>query len=403
MEASRSNGISHNRERKRGKPRKWFCGLGLTAMGIPTAPIPQMRSDCRPMPVRGLDQDAAEVALGPDPGATETEKVASLFAEILGLKRVGGGDDFFDLGGTSMDAEEAIGRLSEIFDRQLETAEFLRTPTPAALTLRMTGPPLQAADPLVPLRRGIGLPVFLFPAPNTGSLVRLAHWRLVHRVAEDRPFLAFDPCESALLPTSDLAEVALRTLRTAQPRGPYALVGECAAGILAWEIARRLSEEQERVDLLALIDSPWRPYWRRRPRGQFRWNPARWRGDIVHRIGRHLHNLRGLSVERWPVYLWEKGVAARATWRRVRSPEIAERRHRRERYAEALGAIPPRPWPGRLRFVQSADPLHRHDAEGWATLAESIEVVCVPVEHRMLLGGHVELVAATLSGWLRQT
>ncbi len=337
------------------------------------------------------------------PRGEAEEKVASLFAEVLGVEFVGVEDDFFDFEGGSSDAAEAIVRLSEEFGRELETAEFLRAPTPAALALRMTGPPLRTADPLVPLRRGNGLPVFLFPAPNAGSLVRLAHWRLAHQVKEGRPIFAFDPCESAVLPASDLAEVALRTLRVAQPRGPYALVGECAAGTLAWEVARRLSDENEFISLLVLLDSPWRPHWRRRLGWPFRWNPARWCDDLLQRGGRHLRALRNLSVERWPAYLWEKGVAARATARRVRRPEVAERRRRRERYAEALGAIPLERWSGRLHFVQSADPLHERDAEGWATLAGSFEVVRVPVEHRMLLGDHVDHVAAALSGWLRQT
>ncbi len=338
----------------------------------------------------------------PDAHAETEEKVALVFARSLGLERVGAEDDFFDLGGEAPDAATAIARLSEEFGRELETAEFLRGPTPSALALRLAGPPLRPVDALLPLRRGAGPPVFLFPAPNRGSLIRLAHWRLARLVKGDRPVLAFDPCESALLPSPDLAAEALRALRSVQPRGPYALVGECAAGSLAWEVARRLSGDEERVGLLALVDSPWRPHWRLRKTRRFRWNPARWRDDLTHRVERHLRALRRLSPERWPAYVWQKGLLARATWGRARRPEVAERRRRRERYAEALGAIPLRPWAGHLRFIQSADPLHERDADGWATLAASMEVVRIPVEHQMLLGEHVDQVASALSGWLRQ-
>jgi thioesterase domain-containing protein len=325
-----------------------------------------------------------------------------LFAEVLGLKRVGGEDDLFDLGGSSSDAEEVIVRLSEFFDRGLEISDFLRAPTPAALALRMTEPPSRPAGSLIPLHRGDGLPVFFFPAPNRGSLVRLAHRDLARGVAEKRPFLAFDPGERSGLSASDLVDMALWTLRAMQPQGPYALIGECAAGNLAWEIARRLSDEGEPVSLLALLDSPWRPYWRQ-PGSRSRRDPGWWRGGLIHRAKRHLRALRGLSAKQWPAYVCKKLVVAHATLRRVRSPETARRRRLRERYAEALGAVPLRPWPGRLCFVRSADRQHRRDVEGWATLAGSLEVVSLPVEHRSLLGVHVDQVAAALSSWLHQS
>jgi hypothetical protein len=37
---------------------------------------------------------------------------------VLGLERVGAHDDFFDLGGSSLDVEKAIHRLGEAFGRE---------------------------------------------------------------------------------------------------------------------------------------------------------------------------------------------------------------------------------------------------------------------------------------------
>src|SRR5450756_820613 len=106
---------------------------------------------------------------------------------------------------------------------------------------------------LIPLRRGNRPPVFFVPAPLAVGPVLLAYATLARRVPEGRLFLAFHPGESAP-PGADLVETALAAIRAAQPGGPYALLGECAGGILAWEIARRLSAGGERVDLLALLD-----------------------------------------------------------------------------------------------------------------------------------------------------
>jgi thioesterase domain-containing protein len=123
---------------------------------------------------------------------------------------------------------------------------------------------------LLPLRRGNRPPIFFVPAPLAVGPVLLAYATLARRVPESRVFLAFHPGESAP-PGADLVETALEAIRAAQPGGPYAVLGECAGGILAWEIARRLSAAGERVDLLALLDTPWPPDWRRRRRSRFRW------------------------------------------------------------------------------------------------------------------------------------
>ncbi|MFI5181347.1 MAG: thioesterase domain-containing protein [Thermoanaerobaculia bacterium] len=342
---------------------------------------------------------APNTAYVPPRGDAE-EKVATIFAESLGLPRVGAEDDFFDLGGSSLDAQESILRLGEAFGREPDTTEFLLAPTPAALALRLTRPPAREAASLIPLRRGDGLPVFFVPAPLAVDAVLLAYSRLARRLHEGRPFLAFHPGENAASPDSDPVKTALRVIRAVQPRGPYTLVGECAGGVLAWEMARRLSAEGDSIDLLALLDTPWRPHWRRREKSPFRQLFAVAGDDPLRRVGHHLRALRDLSVARWPGYLWEEGVVARAAYLRARRPEVKERLRRRKWYAASLRAIPLKPWAGRLHYIQSADSLHRHDATGWATLAGSIDVVHVPGEHRTYLGAHVDSVAEALSRWI---
>jgi thioesterase domain-containing protein len=50
-----------------------------------------------------------------------------------------------------------------------------------------------------------------------------------------------------------MARFHLRAIRAHQPSGPYLLGGTCNGGLVAYEIARRLSHEGERVDALVLI------------------------------------------------------------------------------------------------------------------------------------------------------
>lgn len=326
-------------------------------------------------------------------------RIAGIFAEVLGLEQVGALDDFFDLGASSLDVQDAILRLEEAFERESDAADLLQAPTPCMLAARMTGPAPATGAVLLPLRRGDHPPVFFIPAPLAVGSVLLAYATLARRVPEGRLFLAFHPAEDPPA-GADLVETAVEAIRAAQPEGPYAVLGECAGGILAWEIARRLSAAGERVDLLALLDTPWPPDTRRRFRSLYKWLLPPGGDYVLRRSLHHVRVLRGLPVARWAAYLREKSGAARAALRKARQPEVKKTRRRRAWYAEGIEAISLEPWSGRLHFIRSADPRHGRDPEGWATLAGSIEVVRLPGDHTTYLSEHVDEIAAILGTWL---
>src|SRR5262249_20922863 len=53
----------------------------------------------------------------------------------------------------------------------------------------------------------------------------------------------------------DMAADYIDALRTVQPAGPYALGGWSIGGVVAFEMARQLEAQGQRVDRLALLDS----------------------------------------------------------------------------------------------------------------------------------------------------
>ena len=354
---------------------------------------PNGKVDRGALPDPGRERPALDTPYVAPRGEAERQ-VAAIFADVLGLEKVGAHDDFFDLGGSSLDVQEAILLLERTFGREPDASELLQAPTPSALAVRMTGPAPGTGSALLPLRRGSHPPVFLVPAPQGVSSVLLA--RLVRRVPKSRLFLAFHPGETG----SDVVETALATIRAAQPGGPYAVLGECAGGILAWEIARRLSAAGERVDLLGLLDTPWIPDWRRRGRSRFQWLLPAGGDYLLRRARTHVRALRSLPAAQWPAYLRGKGRAALAALRQARRSEVKEAVRKRAWYARGIAAIPLVPWSVHLRFIQSEDPYHERDPQGWATLAGSIEVVRVPGDHTTYLGDHLDDVAAILGRWL---
>ncbi|MGW6622445.1 amino acid adenylation domain-containing protein [Nocardia sp. NPDC055002] len=87
------------------------------------------------------------------PTSPAEEIVAGVFAELLGMARVGADDDYFALGGNSLLATRAIARINEALDAHLAIRDLFETPTVSALAARVGGasgaaarPPLVAAE-----------------------------------------------------------------------------------------------------------------------------------------------------------------------------------------------------------------------------------------------------------------
>jgi Thioesterase domain len=93
-----------------------------------------------------------------------------------------------------------------------------------------------------------------------GDWINGAYWcfPLAHKLGMDQPFYVLEPYKFENLeglPTFEaIATTHLKSLQSIQPQGPYLLGGFCNGGLLAYEMARQLHEQGQKVDLLILID-----------------------------------------------------------------------------------------------------------------------------------------------------
>jgi amino acid adenylation domain-containing protein len=336
------------------------------------------------------------------PGDDVEERIAWLFAELLGIDRVGADDDFFDLGGDSLLVVEALLRLSDLFGREIALTEFIEAATPSALASRVRGAAAGAALPsgLIALRGGNGArPIFFAPGGTGDGEDLLDGARLARRLGPGRPVVGFRAGPPPYGSARELATECVRRMRALEPEGPYTLVGECIGGILVHAMALELVASGQEVALLVLLDTPF-PDARRR--FLHRLHPVRepWGDNLARRLRHHFRAVGRLESGRARYLLEKARVAARAIrslrWRRRVARQRAE-------YVRTLLSHGLSRFPGRAHLILSDERRGQDMAARWAPFAASWTIGEVPGDHNTYIREHVDCVAEAMRSWLPRT
>jgi len=196
---------------------------------------------------------------GRAPRTPQEEILCALFAEVLGVERVGVDDDFFVLGGHSLLATRLIRRVRSVFGNRVDIRVVFEAPTVAGFIRRMSQDLAGSAfDVLLPLRtEGRRRPLFCVH-PAVG--ISWVYQGLTRHVDQDQPVYGLQArgiTEPAAMPQSMAAMVAdyVETITRVQPAGPYHLMGWSFGGVAAHAIAIELQRRGEEVALLAMMDA----------------------------------------------------------------------------------------------------------------------------------------------------
>ncbi|MFG2078072.1 amino acid adenylation domain-containing protein [Nonomuraea maritima] len=228
--------------------------VGFLRERLPEHMIPASFTELERLPVtangkldRGALPDPAPASRAPyEPPRDDLERtLTEIWADILGVERVGIRDDFFDLGGHSLLALRLALRMRQELDREVPVATVLAAPTVASLVeaLADEGDNPVSRGRVVPLRTtGRRPPLFLVHALG-GQVFR--YRPLAQHLGEDQPVYAIpahgltagDPVHTSI---DEMAESYAGYIREIAPEGPYFLGGFCIGGNIALEVARRL-------------------------------------------------------------------------------------------------------------------------------------------------------------------
>jgi acyl-CoA synthetase (AMP-forming)/AMP-acid ligase II/thioesterase domain-containing protein/acyl carrier protein len=199
---------------------------------------------------------------------TGTEwRLAAIYGEMFDIAAdaVSATASFFDLGGTSLDILRLRMRVAQAFGvAGLQIITVLTAPSVRALAAHIDAERAGAGDerpydPIVPMQTsGTKTPLFCVH-PGVGEV--LVFVNLAKYFLGDRPFYAlrargFNRGEKPFTSFAEMVDSYVTAIRAKQPHGPYAVAGYSYGGAVAFEIAKALESQGERVDFVGSFNLP---------------------------------------------------------------------------------------------------------------------------------------------------
>jgi amino acid adenylation domain-containing protein len=192
------------------------------------------------------------------PPRNELERqLVKIWEKILDINQIGIDDSFFDLGGHSLVALQLFAEIEKIWHKKLLLAVLLESPTIAELANIIRTGDTPDWSPLVLLKPSEHkLPLFCVH-PLGGNL--FDYYTLSKKLDPQRPIYGLQPrgIDGKQQPNDrieDMASYFIQVIQTVQQQGPYFILGYSFGGIVAFEIARQLTKQGEKVAFLGLVD-----------------------------------------------------------------------------------------------------------------------------------------------------
>lgn len=190
-------------------------------------------------------------------GRPQTERevqLVEIFQQCMHLRAVRINDDFFEIGGNSIQAAIIFAHIRKKFQKELPLSTLIGHPTIEKLALVIDSEPVAGShSSLVPIQSlGTRRPLFCVH----GGWGNVLFYRFLSKyLGNDQPLYGLQAKglidnEEPYFRLEEMAAHYIKEIKTVQPVGPYQIAGYCFGAIVAFEMARQLEVQGERVEFL---------------------------------------------------------------------------------------------------------------------------------------------------------
>lgn len=200
------------------------------------------------------DNDADREIIAPR--NTTESRLADIWRAELAIEELSVQDDFFEIGGNSLQAVQLVLSINKALCVDLPVQVLFEASTIADLASRLDAKEAtHTVSRAVTLKKGTGKPIFCWPGLG-GYPMNLRH--LANALDTPRPFigvqaLGVNADESTCPSIQDMSLRDAMMIRDIQPEGPYTLWGYSFGARVAYETAWHLEQAGEEVAELILI------------------------------------------------------------------------------------------------------------------------------------------------------
>jgi thioesterase domain-containing protein/acyl carrier protein len=186
-------------------------------------------------------------------------RLIELWEAAFGLHPIRADQNFFELGGDSLLAARLFAQIEKAFKTKLPLATLVESPTIAQLAEVLSTPTTHSSSScLVAVQpKGTQPPLFCVHG-HAGEIFYC--WNLSRCLGTDQPLFGLRSQglseKAAHYTVEEMAAHYLNEIRAVQPHGPYYLGGYCFGGMVAYEMARSLTAQGEKVAILAMFNTP---------------------------------------------------------------------------------------------------------------------------------------------------
>ncbi|MDB6056410.1 MAG: hypothetical protein JWO95_254, partial [Verrucomicrobiales bacterium] len=204
-----------------------------------------------------MDIERPDIVVGTPQSDLERD-LQQVFQDVLGSKRVGVRDNFFEVGGHSLLAVRLFAQIEKKLGKKLPLPLLFQAPTVEELAKAIRQNTWRTpSNCIVEIKpTGSKPPVFWMHNLGGGGGGGLFTYRaLAQLLGPDQPSYGIAAPAEPFNRIELMAAHYIDAMKTVQPNGPYMVGGYCFGGVVAFEVARQLKQQGADVGMVALVES----------------------------------------------------------------------------------------------------------------------------------------------------